>query len=87
MWHDLKSMEPDDDGRYTLPCCGARVYYAENGITCRCREWTEDQQSRGLGDTIAKVTHRVGIKRCEGCRKRQKKLNDLVPYGKKGKKE
>jgi len=36
--------------------------------------------SRGLGDTIAKVTKAVGIKPCAGCKKRQTKLNELVPY-------
>ncbi len=44
--------------------------------------------SRGLGDTVAKVIHKVSggkIKPCGGCRKRQRRLNKLVPYGKKGK--
>jgi hypothetical protein len=36
--------------------------------------------SRGLGDTIAKVTKAVGIKPCGGCKNRQAKLNKLVPY-------
>lgn len=37
-------------------------------------------KTHGLGDTIAKITKAVGIKPCGGCRKRQKKLNDLFPY-------
>ena len=37
-------------------------------------------KSRGLGDTIAKVTKAVGIKPCGGCKARQAKLNALVPY-------
>jgi len=36
--------------------------------------------SRGLGDTIAKITNAVGIKPCGGCKKRQKKLNKMFPY-------
>ena len=36
--------------------------------------------SRGLGDTIAKITKAVGIKPCGGCKARQAKLNTLVPY-------
>lgn len=36
--------------------------------------------SRGLGDTVAKVTKMVGIKPCGGCQKRQEKLNKLLPY-------
>lgn len=41
----------------------------------------QPQRSRGLGDTIAKMTAAVGIKPCGGCKKRQKILNKLVPYG------
>ena len=39
-------------------------------------------RSRGLGDTIAKLTKRLGIKRKPGCGcgKRQAALNRLVPY-------
>ena len=36
--------------------------------------------SRGLGDTVAKVTKAVGLRPCPGCRKRQAKLNQLLPY-------
>ena len=38
------------------------------------------RKSRGLGDTIAKITTAVGVKPCGGCKKRQAKLNKLVPY-------
>lgn len=37
-------------------------------------------KSRGLGDTIAKLTSAVGIKPCSRCKERQKLLNELVPY-------
>ena len=37
-------------------------------------------KSKGLGDTIAKVTSAVGIKPCGGCKKRQEKLNKIFPY-------
>lgn len=37
-------------------------------------------RSRGLGDTIAKVTNAVGIPACKSCKDRQAKLNKLVPY-------
>ena len=54
----------------------------------------ENQESKGLGDTIAKVTHAVGLDKVAesvakavgkedcGCGKRQQKLNDLFPYRK-----
>jgi hypothetical protein len=36
--------------------------------------------SKGLGDTIAKITEAVGIKPCGSCEKRKKLLNRIVPY-------
>lgn len=41
----------------------------------------EPAPSRGLGDTIARITKAVGIKPCGGCQKRRAMLNALVPYG------
>lgn len=38
------------------------------------------EPSAGLGDTIAKATKAIGIKPCGGCKKRQAKLNKLIPY-------
>ena len=40
------------------------------------------KQSEGLGDTIKKVTNKLGIKQCGGCKNRQQKLNRLFPYKK-----
>jgi hypothetical protein len=37
-------------------------------------------KSRGLGDTIARITKAVGVKPCGKCKKRQEKLNKLLPY-------
>jgi hypothetical protein len=50
------------------------------------------QPSRGLGDTIAKITHATGLDKLSelytqvtgkdcGCASRQEALNKLVPYG------
>jgi len=36
--------------------------------------------SRGLGDTIAKAASKLGVKPCGGCKKRQNKLNKMLPY-------
>ncbi len=36
--------------------------------------------SQGFGDTVAKVLMRVGFESCNGCKKRQAKLNDWFPY-------
>ena len=38
------------------------------------------KKSKGLGDTIAKITKAVGIKPCKPCEERRKKLNTLFPY-------
>ena len=39
-------------------------------------------KSRGLGDTIAKVTSKFGVTPCGRCKKRQEALNKRFPYGK-----
>ena len=36
--------------------------------------------SRGLGDTIKKVTDALRIPQCGACKQRQVKLNRLFPY-------
>jgi hypothetical protein len=35
----------------------------------------------GVGDIIATITETVGITPCNGCKKRQEKLNNLFPIG------
>ena len=45
------------------------------------------QKPRGLGDTIKKITNKMGIKQCGGCKKRQAALNKLFPYKDKSIKE
>ncbi len=52
----------------------------------------ENQESKGLGDTIAKMTNAVGLDKVAeavakavgkedcGCNKRKQKLNDMFPY-------
>lgn len=39
--------------------------------------------SRGLGDTIEKLTGKLGIKSCGGCKRRRDKLNQAIPYKRK----
>lgn len=59
-----------------------------SGVCPRCKQpgqphWRRncpETKSRGLGDTIAKVTTALGIPPCGGCKERQEKLNKLVPY-------
>lgn len=42
----------------------------------------QKQKSRGVGDTIAKITSAVGVKPCGGCKQRQEWLNEKLPYKK-----
>ena len=35
---------------------------------------------RGLGDTMANVLKKFGVKPCESCKKRQGVLNKIFPY-------
>ena len=58
------------------------------------KQLNESQESKGLGDTIAKVTRAVGLDKVAetianavgkedcGCSKRKEKLNDMFPYKK-----
>jgi len=70
--------------------CG-RVSFCQPGkLRCPCgavymigEEWTPDQPARGAGDVVAKITHKMGIKQCGGCKKRQAKLNELLPTNRK----
>ena len=38
------------------------------------------EPSKGLGDTVKKITNKLGIPQCGACKKRQAKLNRLFPY-------
>lgn len=40
----------------------------------------DTKKSKGLGDTIKKVTDKMGIKQCGGCKRRQALLNQYFPY-------
>lgn len=39
------------------------------------------QQSVGLGDAIARMTHALGIRQCEACKRRQEWLNHRIRLG------
>ena len=70
------------NGCWTCPDCNWE--YKRKGVPVQSekppRRNCPKSPSRGLGDTIAKMTKAVGIKPCGGCKKRQKKLNKWVPY-------
>lgn len=39
------------------------------------------ERIRGLGDVVHKVTSKLRIRECGGCKKRREALNRLVPFG------
>ena len=41
------------------------------------------QESKGIGDTIAKMTKTVGIEPCQGCEERRQRFNEKIAYKKK----
>ena len=53
-------------------------------LTCACGVRYEVGESRGLGDTVAKLARAVGVRPCGGCKQRQKKLNQIFPYQRAG---
>ena len=44
------------------------------------------QESKGFGDTVAKLTKSFGIKPCPACERRRQKFNEAIEYRKKMKK-
>ena len=83
--HDWRRyLQRDNAVIWICPACGFdKVRNPVFPVHCRCGVYVQadgSYQSRGLGDTIAKVTSAVGIKPCRGCNERIEKLNKLVPY-------
>jgi len=62
------------DANWRERVTGVRDFDCPHGVTA------DNLPSRGLGDTIAKLTSSVGIKPCGACKRRQEKLNKLVRY-------
>lgn len=77
---DLQLTGKERDGIPEMHCqvCG-RLHYSKHPPGKCAKECV----SRGLGDTVAKVIHRVTrghAKPCGGCKKRQNRLNEMFPY-------
>ena len=75
---------------WKCPDCEYHIRNVQYPVRCKCggtffdNSWDgplsrERVESRGLGDEVAKLTKAVGIKPCGACKKRQQKLNELVP--------
>lgn len=80
---------------------GSEPILTDDGVFFNCSlslfggkpNWTQcsgctsyEGESRGLGDTIAKATKKMGIKPCKPCQKRRQKLNKAIPYAPKNNK-
>lgn len=96
MTNELPQLLPHCEHKHFCPTCrsrdGGRLFrkgaLIRHKIDCdvdfECPKgqlWIKEK-SRGLGDTIANLTSKAGIKPCGGCKKRQNKLNKMVPYKK-----
>ncbi len=67
---------------WTCEQCGLTADLAPEDFPmhCVCGVRYEVGKSRGLGDTVAKITKAVGIKPCGGCAKRRKAMNKIFPF-------
>ena len=67
---------------FTCDQCGTQANLAPEDfpLHCVCGVRYEFGKSRGLGDTVAKITKAVGIKPCGGCAKRRKAMNKIFPF-------
>lgn len=67
---------------HRLPCRDGAQFHAINVDYATLPPPTHTPQVRGLGDVVAKVTAALGIKQKPGCgcKRRQEKLNKLVPF-------
>jgi len=50
------------------------------GVCMECEHY--DGPMRGAGDLIAMATRKVGLRSCNGCKKRQQYLNRVLPRSK-----
>ena len=64
--------------------CGDSLPITSDEFPVRCGcgavDDGEEFKSAGIGDTIAKLTRRFGIRPCNGCKQRQAALNKWFPY-------
>lgn len=78
---DFESIE-ESPGRWRHHCraCGVE----RSSGTPQYLRYCDRQDSRGLGDTIAKAARTLGIRPCGGCKRRQQQLNRWFPYNRTG---
>ena len=51
-----------------------------NLVTVTAAKPVEQDGMRGLGDAVARATSFFGVKPCAGCKRRQERLNTLIPF-------
>lgn len=66
-----------DDGHFECHICG---WISRKPLPYDPDRYFRQCHSRGLGDSVARVTSALGITPCGGCKQRQAALNRLVPY-------
>ena len=91
-----RSRENPIEGEVTNAKPLEKAFFETNGDKFFMGDPDIPSESRGLGETVAKITKATGIKKVTdavfgalnkdcGCKERQSKLNKLFPYGKKKK--
>ena len=66
--------------RESLAAVFVRPEGAPDFVCPHGKKWGYTVPSKGLGDSIEKVTKAIGIKPCGGCGKRKENLNKMFPY-------
>jgi hypothetical protein len=72
------------DGKDIIQHAEAAYCPHPDGPKFGTNEYPVGWESRGLGDTIAKIAAAVGIKPCGRCKKDRVRLNKAVPYSDSG---
>jgi hypothetical protein len=71
-------------GEHSVVCHSDRFVHGGQVFAVMCVQCPHANdpraESRGLGDTVHKVTHALGIPECGGCKQRLELLNQLVQY-------
>ena len=77
-------VKPTEDGgrELTIDCDYLKARIVDGRVLVWEPRTPPPPPSRGLGDTIEKMTGKLGIKSCGGCKRRRDKLNKIIPYKK-----
>ncbi len=71
----------DKNGHLRKVSSSKKLEELNNSIDTTKKDESENQlPSAGIGDTIAKITNFLGIKKCDACEQRRKDFNKAYPW-------